>query len=185
MARKRNAPAANANRRIKGLIYGPPKHGKTHFLGTAAFDERTAPMLCGDLEGGVEDVLETMPGYGTDFVRHPIESWEDMNQFYDRLRQGDEGFKSAAIDSLSETHIFALMNLLEDGRPSREKNPDLIEQGDYGNCFDCGSEIAEKRLRALPFAVRCKDCEEAREMAEQRERQLAARRSTSSLFLDM
>jgi RNA polymerase-binding transcription factor len=60
-----------------------------------------------------------------------------------------------------------------------------LEQGDYGNCFDCGEEIAEKRLRALPFAVRCKDCEEAREIAAQRERQVAARRSTSSLFLDV
>lgn len=60
-----------------------------------------------------------------------------------------------------------------------------LEQGDYGNCFDCGEEIAEKRLRALPFAVRCKACEEAREVAEQRERQMAARRGTSSLFLDM
>jgi DnaK suppressor protein len=60
-----------------------------------------------------------------------------------------------------------------------------LEQGDYGNCFDCGEEIAEKRLRALPFAVRCKDCEEARENAEQRERQMAARRGTTSLFFDM
>jgi len=60
-----------------------------------------------------------------------------------------------------------------------------LEQGDYGNCFECGEEIAEKRLRALPFAVRCKDCEEAREMAEKRERQVAARRGTSSLFMDM
>jgi DnaK suppressor protein len=60
-----------------------------------------------------------------------------------------------------------------------------LEQGDYGNCFDCGEEIAEKRLRALPFAVRCKDCEEAREIAIQRERQVASRRSTSSLFLDV
>ena len=60
-----------------------------------------------------------------------------------------------------------------------------LEQGDYGNCFECGEEIAEKRLRALPFAVRCKDCEEARETAEQRERQMAARRGASSLFLDM
>jgi len=59
-----------------------------------------------------------------------------------------------------------------------------LEQGDYGNCFECGEEIAEKRLRALPFAVRCKDCEEARENAEQRERQ-AARRGSASLFLDM
>jgi DnaK suppressor protein len=60
-----------------------------------------------------------------------------------------------------------------------------LEQGDYGNCYECGEEIAEKRLRALPFAVRCKDCEEAREAAEQRERQLASRRGSASLFLDM
>ena len=60
-----------------------------------------------------------------------------------------------------------------------------LEQGDYGNCFDCGEEIAEKRLRALPFAVRCKDCEEAREVAEQRERQMATRRGATSLFFDM
>lgn len=60
-----------------------------------------------------------------------------------------------------------------------------LEQGNYGNCFECGEEIAEKRLRALPFAVRCKNCEEAREVAEQRERQLAARRGAASLFFDM
>jgi len=60
-----------------------------------------------------------------------------------------------------------------------------LEQGSYGNCYECGEEIAEKRLRALPFAVRCKDCEEAREVAEQRERQMAAKRGTSALFLDM
>jgi DnaK suppressor protein len=60
-----------------------------------------------------------------------------------------------------------------------------LEQGDYGYCYECGDEIAEKRLRALPFAVRCKDCEEQREMAEQRERQQNARRGTASLFLDM
>jgi DnaK suppressor protein len=60
-----------------------------------------------------------------------------------------------------------------------------LEQGTYGNCFECGEEIAEKRLRALPFAVRCKDCEEAREVAEQRERQLASRRGAATLFFDM
>jgi DnaK suppressor protein len=59
-----------------------------------------------------------------------------------------------------------------------------LEDGKYGYCFECGDEIAEQRLRALPFAVRCKDCEEAREVAEQRER-LSQRRSSSSLFYDM
>ena len=60
-----------------------------------------------------------------------------------------------------------------------------LNHGDYGYCFDCGEEIAEKRLRALPFAVRCKECEEAREVAQQRERLLAQRRGASSLFFDM
>jgi DnaK suppressor protein len=60
-----------------------------------------------------------------------------------------------------------------------------LEHGNYGYCFDCAEEIAQKRLHALPFAVRCKDCEEAREVAEQRQRQLTARRGASSLFLDM
>src|SRR6478672_11753052 len=36
----------------------------------------------------------------------------------------------------------------------------------------------------IAFAVRCKDCEEAREMAEQRERQFAQRRS-SGFLLDL
>ena len=35
------------------------------------------------------------------------------------------------------------------------------EEGRYGLCFECGEQIAHTRLRALPFAVRCKDCEEA------------------------
>ena len=60
-----------------------------------------------------------------------------------------------------------------------------LEQDNYGNCFECGEEIAEPRLRALPFAVRCKNCEEAREMAQQRERAMQRRGSSSSLLFDM
>ena len=40
-------------------------------------------------------------------------------------------------------------------------------------------------VRALPFAVRCKDCEEAKEAVEQRQRQLHARRGATSLFFDL
>ena len=59
-----------------------------------------------------------------------------------------------------------------------------LEEGTYGYCFECGEEIAQPRLRALPFAVRCKDCEEAREIAQQRER-IQARRGSASLGFDM
>ena len=57
-----------------------------------------------------------------------------------------------------------------------------LDEGTFGYCFECGDEISERRLRALPFAVRCKDCEEAREIAEQRERILSQRRSGGYLL---
>ena len=60
-----------------------------------------------------------------------------------------------------------------------------LETGRYGFCYECGEEISEARLRALPFAVRCKDCEEARENAANRERMLSQRRGATSLFYDL
>jgi len=136
MARPRKKNGKPADRRIKALIYGPPKvAGKTHFLGTAALDERTTPMAVIDLEGGVLDVLETHPGWGTDLIHIPVQSKDDLNEAYQRVADNDEGFKSFGIDSLSETHIFFLMNLIDDQADKRESkgtNPDLIEQGDYG-----------------------------------------------------
>jgi DnaK suppressor protein len=38
-----------------------------------------------------------------------------------------------------------------------------IEAGTYGECARCGNEIAEARLRALPYAALCIDCAKAEE----------------------
>jgi DnaK suppressor protein len=95
-----------------------------------------------------------------------------------------DAVESAEAD-IQEDIEFALVQMKSETLNKINDALMRLEQGDYGNCFDCGDEIAEKRLRALPFAVRCKDCEEAREVAEQRERQMAQRRGASSLFFDM
>ena len=57
-----------------------------------------------------------------------------------------------------------------------------LEEGSYGICGNCAGEIAEARLRALLFAVRCKNCEDAREEAEKRQRAASARYGTETLF---
>src|SRR6185503_21199461 len=58
-----------------------------------------------------------------------------------------------------------------------------LEAGKYGTCRSCGGDITKRRLRALPFAVRCQSCEEEREIAEQdRSRHLALTRDDTSLF---
>jgi RNA polymerase-binding protein DksA len=42
-----------------------------------------------------------------------------------------------------------------------------IEEGSYGRCEDCQGEIADARLKALPYTTRCIDCARKQEQAEQ------------------
>jgi DnaK suppressor protein len=60
-----------------------------------------------------------------------------------------------------------------------------LDAGKYGICFKCESEIPERRLRALPFAVRCQACEERREEEQGRAQRLNRQRGSLSLFPDV
>jgi DnaK suppressor protein len=95
----------------------------------------------------------------------------------------DQG-ESSEVD-IQDDIEFALIQMKSETLNKINEALRRLDEGTYGNCFECGDEVAEARLRALPFAVRCKDCEEARETAEQRERMLAQRRGASALFFDM
>jgi DnaK suppressor protein len=57
-----------------------------------------------------------------------------------------------------------------------------LDAGEYGYCAECRGEIAERRLRALPFAVRCTACEESHEQRAARERRLASPQGFSLIF---
>lgn len=134
---------------LNALIFGPSGQGKTHLLGSAALDDRTAPMLIMDFEGGTDPTLTGMPGEGTDYVIVQARDWDDFSDAFERLYTNDEGFKSFGMDSLSEIHTYALLNILEQEK-DRRKNPDMIEQGDYGT-----ASVQMKRLirewRDLPM----------------------------------
>lgn len=101
-----------------------------------------------------------------------------------KLNEVLDAVESSEAD-IQEELEFALIQMKSETLNKVNDALGRLERGDYGNCYECGEEIAEKRLRALPFAVRCKDCEEQREAAEQRERQANVRRGTASLFLDV
>ena len=102
------------------------------------------------------------------------------NKERDVLDQGE----SSEVD-IQEDIEFALIQMKSETLNKIDAALRRLEDGTYGDCFECGDHISEARLRALPFAVRCKDCEEARETAEQRERALAKRGGSSGLFFDM
>ena len=104
----------------------------------------------------------------------------DGNKDRDVLDQGE----SSEVD-IQEDIEFALIQMKSETLNKINEALRRLDEATYGNCFECGEEIAEARLRALPFAVRCKDCEEAREVAAERERIWQSRRGGASLFMDM
>ena len=120
--------------------------------------------LQAEVQGKMRDVRATGEGVKLSEVYDAVESSEADIQ---------EDIELALIQMKSET-----LTKVDDALAR-------LDQGTYGNCFECGEEIAEKRLRALPFAVRCTECEEAKEAVEQRQRQLHARRGATSLFFDI
>ena len=102
------------------------------------------------------------------------------NKERDVLDQGE----SSEVD-IQEDIEFALIQMKSETLNKINEALRRLDEGTYGNCFECGDEIAGPRLKALPFAVRCKDCEEAREVAAERERIWQQRRGGASLFMDM
>lgn len=45
-----------------------------------------------------------------------------------------------------------------------------LKEGTYGICDDCSEDISPERLRVLPFAIYCRDCQEKKEHLEAVER---------------
>jgi DnaK suppressor protein len=89
--------------------------------------------------------------------------------------------ESSEID-IQDDIGFALIQLKAETLKKISTALRRIDEGDYGDCTECGGEIAEPRLRALPFAVRCRDCETIHETTDRRERLMS--RGSSALFVD-
>jgi DnaK suppressor protein len=65
---------------------------------------------------------------------------------------------------------FALMEMKSETLAKIDEAMQRLEAGTYGTCGECGAEIAEARLKALPFATLCRDCQEQEEIRDNEER---------------
>ena len=95
-----------------------------------------------------------------------------LSEVHERIRdvRADGNMDRGGVDEAESGEVsvqddigFALIQLKAETLDRIEDALRRIDAGDYGDCFSCGSEISEARLRALPFALRCKACEEQRE----------------------
>jgi DnaK suppressor protein len=69
-----------------------------------------------------------------------------------------------------EDLAFALIQMKAEMLERVNEAVRTFDEGAYGSCLDCGEVIGSARLQAMPFAVRCRQCQESRENEQHRHR---------------
>jgi len=117
---------------------------------------------------------------------------EVQSRIKDVRNEGQGGLTAGVVDAeetsvadIQEDIELALIQMKAETLARINEALGRLEENTYGRCNECAQEISPQRLRALPFAIRCKDCEEARERAMAREKAMTSRRSSVMMFLDM
>jgi phage/conjugal plasmid C-4 type zinc finger TraR family protein len=69
---------------------------------------------------------------------------------------GDSEFAQVQAE---RANTQTIQQVLEQDREQAERARDRKAHGAYGVCEDCGKQIADERLAALPDATRCITCQ--------------------------
>jgi len=80
---------------------------------------------------------------------------KEHKEIIDTIKEnGDMG-----LEELRQSQAFALIELKYDELLKIEEALERIEEGAYGRCLDCGRWIRPERLKVVPYAIRCRDCQ--------------------------
>lgn len=150
-----------ASRYIKILPYGYPGSGKTHFCGTFANDDRTAPVLHVDCGGNPDSLLKhsNVP----DVIR--LDKFSELNHIYDWLTSGQPsnhalvtkmgltpGYKTLVFDGISDLQRYSFEAVMSDEGKAIADLPKAAEWADYRGVLAQMTKIA-KRFFALEMHV--------------------------------
>ena len=95
---------------------------------------------------------------------------EEVDSTVVHLKEEANAYYADPLDRASQEEGFNLELRARDRERKLikkiERALDLIEQGEYGYCEDCGTEIGIRRLEARPTARKCIDCKTFEEIRE-------------------
>ncbi len=92
----------------------------------------------------------------------------------DQLLQREQSVADTGDRSLQDSTGEQQLSLLEARTRMRNQVDEALrrlDEGTYGICEDCGRPISPERLKAMPFARRCVECQRKAETIEQIEKQ--------------
>ena len=123
--------------------------------------------------------------------RRALQSDLDAKRRDVRENGGYEGDMLGALDAAETSDVdlqqdidIALLEMKAEALGHIQDALVRLASGAYGQCAECGAEISQQRLTALPFAPRCRTCEEERETGTRQSRRRAGRRAGAPLFFD-
>jgi hypothetical protein len=90
------------------LVYGDSGIGKTTLAGSSDEVPDMRPVLFVDMEGGTESLRTTFPEVDT--VR--VTNWGEMVNLYKVLGDGNTGYQTVVLDSLTEIQKFNMYNIM-------------------------------------------------------------------------
>ena len=99
-----------------------------------------------------------------DLIKRKEELEEQLAQMHQDQSEPQETTGLDIGDQTVSSLIENLRNTLQDTGLGEYKRVvralEMIEDGTYGACIDCGKDIGEKRLNSYPNAERCVICQE-------------------------
>lgn len=95
----------------------------------------------------------------------------EMHEDVARARDESYGAVAGPVADSGDEAVADLLSDLDQAEVSRELREvqeleaalARLEEGGYGRCRDCGIEIGFERLRAIPVATRCLECQRVHE----------------------
>jgi RNA polymerase-binding transcription factor DksA len=94
-----------------------------------------------ELEARRATLLSRIEEIGHELDAHDSKDWEELAV----EREGDEVLEDLGLSAQNELRMI-------------EAAMRRIEEGEYGACVKCGSDIAEERLDLLPATPFCRNC---------------------------
>ena len=102
---------------------------------------------------------------------------EEIPSYQDEVRDSEE----QSVTDFAQEMDFALMEMKARTLTRIDEALQRVDQGTYGTCDECGKDIAEARLSAVPFALLCLECQEREETLAAEERAMTPARSLASV----
>ncbi|HPE24640.1 TraR/DksA family transcriptional regulator [Albidovulum sp.] len=94
-----------------------------------------------ELEARRGVLLSRIEEIGQELDAHDSKDWEELAV----EREADEVLEDLGLSAQHELRMI-------------EAALKRVDEGEYGYCVKCGSQIAEERLEVLPATPFCKDC---------------------------